>query len=285
MEPIITNNNNDKVFFIIGASSGIGLSVTKQFINAGYKIAATSRSKDNLLKVFNIHDESRFLALENDLLDDKKIKATIDQVYQHFGRIDVVFSNAGFGIAGVTEEISDENLRSLFDINFFASASVLRHVTEYLVKGSHVFMVSSFGGFHPIPSNSAYNATKFAMDGLSESYAEEVEDLGIKVTIINSGSFASSFGSGMKPAARDLKEKYSAIYKKTYELVNNLEYKDPTKFAEIVLEVTESASKAPLHLFIGPDANNFANIKIDRLVKELKENELLTTQRFLTPSV
>jgi len=278
-----SSSNKDKVFFIIGASSGIGLSVTKHFINAGYRVAATSRSKENLLNVIGVNDSSKFLALENDLLKDQEIQKTIDQVIEHFGRIDVVFCNAGYGIIGTTEETSDEDLRALFNINFFASASVLRHVTKYLQKGSHVYLVSSFGGFYPIPVSSAYNATKFAMDGLAESYADEVDDLGIKVTIINSGSFQSSFTP--KPAALDLKVKYSGIYKKVHELVKGLTFKDPNQFAEIIVEVTEkyskTDSKAPLHLFIGPDANMFANLKINNLVNELKENQQLTTQRFL----
>jgi len=279
MEPI--TQSTDKVLFIIGASSGLGLSVTKHFIAKGYRVAATSRSKDNLLKAFEIHDTARFLPIENDLLKDEEIKKSCDQVYQHFGRIDVVFCNAGFGTIGVTEEISDENLRSMFDINFFSAASTLRHVTQYLKSGSHVFLLSSICGFAPLPANSAYNITKFAMDGLGESYASDVAELGIKTTIINAGSFASSFGTGMKSAARDLKAKYSQTYGVVEHIIKGLSYKDPTKFADIIIETVQKEGKAPLHLFVGPDANELANRKIQQLSEELKENEQLTTERFL----
>ncbi|KAF2073759.1 hypothetical protein CYY_004928 [Polysphondylium violaceum] len=281
MEPINAATSTDKVFFIVGGSSGIGLIVTKAFIQLGYRVASTSRSKENLIKAVGITDTNKFLALENNLLSDQEIKKTIEQVYQHFGRIDVVFCNAGFGTMGTVEEVSDENLRSMFDINFFSAASTLRHVTSFLKSGSHVFLLSSICGLYALPGNSAYNITKFAMDGLGESYAKDVQELGIKVTILNAGSFESTFVSNIKTAARDLKEKYIETYKTVNELIKGLNFKDPNKFADIIVQVVQKEGDAPLHLFIGPDANELANQKIQHLSKELKENEEFTTKRFL----
>ncbi|EGG22206.1 hypothetical protein DFA_04324 [Cavenderia fasciculata] len=275
--------DTSKVLFMVGASSGFGLSITKLFLEKGFRVAATARSKEQLIKAVGETDTNKFLALENNLKEDEAINKTVQDIVSHFGRIDIVFCNAGYGISGVNEEVSDQNLRDIFNINFFAYASVLRHVTKYLQSGAHVFLLSSIGGFNPFPGSIAYNTTKFAVCALGESYAAEVKAFGIKVTNLNSGAFATSFGSGMQPAAINLQEKYKDIYQKAGEFYTSLILKDAGKFSELILEyVNSDKPEAPLNLFIGADANQLAHEKIAQLQKDLKDNEQFTIDRFLT---
>ncbi|EGG25004.1 hypothetical protein DFA_03250 [Cavenderia fasciculata] len=279
------NNNNEKVLFITGASSGIGLAITKYFLEKGYRVAATSRSKDNLLKVVGNNDPNQFLALENDLLNDEAIKKTVEEVVSSFGRIDIVVNNAGFGCYGPAEGHTIQDYKNLFDINFFSCASVMSHVTKHLKPGSNLFNVSSSASTWAYPLFGSYSATKFALDGLTESYAAEVKDfLGINVTILNIGSFQSSIQSSIREPSIDLKAKYATVYTSAAEDLKSLEWKDPIKIAEIIQQVSDRQGPAPLHLFIGPDSDHLARQKIKLLQKDLDENLDLTVHKFLPSS-
>ncbi|EGG23786.1 hypothetical protein DFA_05922 [Cavenderia fasciculata] len=280
-----TNNINDKVLFITGASTGIGLAITKYFLEKGYKVAATSRSKENLLKVVGNNDPNQFLALENDLLNDEAIKKTVEEVVSTFGRIDIVVNNAGFGYYGPAEGHTMQDYKNLFDINVFSYASVMSHVTKHLKPGSHLFNVSSICSTWAFPLFASYTATKFALDGLTESYAAEVKELlGINVTILNLGTFQSSFQSGTREPSIDLKAKYASVYASAAEVMKTLEWKDPVKIAEIIQQVSDRQGPAPLHLFIGPDSDHLARQKIKLLQKDLDDNVDLTVHKFLPTS-
>ncbi|EGG23787.1 short-chain dehydrogenase/reductase SDR [Cavenderia fasciculata] len=266
-----TTNNNNKVLFITGASTGIGLAITKYFLEKGYKVAATSRSKDNLLKVVGNDDPNQFLALENDLLNDEAIKKTVEEVVSTFGRIDIVVNNAGFGYYGPAEGHTMQDYKNLFDIN----------------PGSHLFNVSSICSTWAIPLFASYSASKSALDGLTESYAAEVKELlGINVTILNIGTFQSSFQSSTREPSIDLKAKYASVYASfsSSESLKLLEWKDPVKIAEIIQQVSDRQGPAPLHLFIGPDSDHLARQKIKLLQKDLDDNVDLTVHKFLPSS-
>ncbi|EGG22208.1 hypothetical protein DFA_04326 [Cavenderia fasciculata] len=276
-------DSSSRVLFIVGASTGFGLSMVKVFLEQGFRVAATSRSKQQLVNAVGETDTNKFIALENNLKEDEAINNTIQDVISHFGRIDIVFCNAGYGMSGTTEEVSDQNLRDMFDINFFSYASVLRHVTKYLSSGAHVFLLSSSSGFSTFPCGIAYNTSKFAVCALGESYAAEVKAFGIKVTNLNSGAFTTSFASGMKQPELNLRQKYKDIHDQCRAMVKALPFKDTTKFAELVLELVNSDKPtAPINLFVGADANEMAHEKIAQLQKDLKDNEEFTINRFLT---
>ncbi|EGG20110.1 short-chain dehydrogenase/reductase family protein [Cavenderia fasciculata] len=273
--------SSSKVVFVVGSSTGVGLAVTKHFLNNGYRVAATARSKETLIKAVGIQDgsssSSSFLALEDDLQDDEKINQTIQQVMKHFGRIDIVLFNAGKGLLGTVEEISDQELKEVFNINFFACASVLRHVTKHLESGAYVFTTSSIVAVLQSPIIGAYCATKSAMDGLVVSYAKEVEPLGIRCTTLNLGGFDSQFAQAAQHAAANLKERYAATYQPFPAFVKSIEKKDPNNIGPILLEMVNRCDRpAPSHLFIGLDAINISRNVYGGLEKEIDQFEHLT---------
>ncbi|HMF73028.1 MAG TPA: SDR family oxidoreductase, partial [Flavitalea sp.] len=177
----------NKVWFITGASKGLGLSLVKKLLQKGYRVAATSRNVKELQREVD-GTPDQFLALNVDLTNESSVKAAIDETVQHFGNIDVVVNNAGYGIVGSLEELSDEEARENFNINVFGSLNVIRKSMPYLrSQGSgHIFNISSIGGFNGVfPGFGLYTASKFAVHGFSESLVAEVKPFGVKVTIVS----------------------------------------------------------------------------------------------------
>jgi short-subunit dehydrogenase len=190
-------DSKKKVWFITGASKGFGLSIVKQLLCAGHFVAATSRDKEALAKAVN-RNESNFLPLQVDLANESSVSLALQHTYEEFGRIDVVINNAGYGIGGVIEELSDEETRKAFDINVFATLNVVRNVMPYLrgQRSGHIINISSSGGFAPGMGWSIYCAAKSAVITLSEVLAEDVKHLGIQVTCVSPGSFRTNFLNG-----------------------------------------------------------------------------------------
>jgi NAD(P)-dependent dehydrogenase (short-subunit alcohol dehydrogenase family) len=185
---------NEKVWFITGASKGLGLALAKQLLHAGHKVAATSRDTESLIKAIN-YEGNAFLPLGVQLGNDSQVAAAIQQTKEQFGRIDVVVNNAGYGIGGSIEELTDKETRDSFEINVFGMINVIRHVLPILrQQGSgHIINISSIAGIAPATGWSVYGAAKYAVIGLTEVLAEDVKALGIKATVIAPGAFRTNF--------------------------------------------------------------------------------------------
>lgn len=255
-----------KTWFVTGASKGLGLSLVKRLLANGYTVAATSRNIDDLRKA--VGDDKNFLPLSVSLTDEQSVAGGIASTVARFGTIDIVVNNAGFGLAGSLEELSDKEARDNFDVNVFGSLNVIRKVLPYLRKqqSGHIFNIASIGGFTGrFPGFGIYCATKFAIHGLSESLAAEVEPFGIKVTIVSPGYFRTNFldNNSLKVPKHEIED-----YKKVREVqsVHQNEYNgnqsgDPDKASDAMIKVAES--KDPLlHLFLGKDAYNLAEEKM-----------------------
>ncbi|WP_332368116.1 SDR family oxidoreductase [Spirosoma telluris] len=187
--------DSKKVWFVTGASKGLGLSLVKQLLDQGFKVAATSRNIDDLRRAVNSKSDS-FLPLAVDLKAGASVEQSIKATIAHFGRIDVVVNNAGYGLLGSIEELSDQEARENFDVNVFGSLNVIRAVMPHLreQQSGHIFNISSIGGFTGnFPGFGIYCATKFAVEGLSESLAAEAKAFGINVTIVSPGYFRTDF--------------------------------------------------------------------------------------------
>ncbi|WP_379091352.1 SDR family oxidoreductase [Pedobacter sp. UC225_65] len=185
---------NQKVWFITGASKGLGLALVKQLLNKGHQVAATSRNATDLNKV--IPANPNFLALTVDINNEEEVKMAINKSMEQFGHLDVVVNNAGYGLLGSLEELSEEEARKNFNINVFGSLNVIRNVMPHLraQQSGHIFNISSIGGFTGnFPGWGIYCATKFAVHGLSESLAMEVKPFGVNVTIVSPGYFRTNF--------------------------------------------------------------------------------------------
>jgi len=266
-------NSNQKVWFITGASKGLGLSLAKKLLNEGEKVVATSRSLDDLKSTIGEHEN--FLPLLLNLTDEKNVGEGIDKAVNHFGKIDVIVNNAGYGLLGALEELSDEEARMNFEVNVFGSLNVIRKAMPYLreQKSGHIFNVASIGGFNgDFPGFGIYCATKFAVHGFSESLGAEVKDFGIKVTVVSPGYFRTNFlnDSSLNTPKNAIQE-----YAKVRESealhesgINGNQPGDPEKAALAFIK-TANLENPPMHLFLGEDAYAMATAKMEAVKKDL----------------
>ncbi|MCX3265435.1 SDR family oxidoreductase [Pedobacter agri] len=272
---------NNKVWFVTGASKGLGLTLVKKLLSNGYNVAATSRNLNDLSKA--VGEFENFLPLSVDLMSEESVESAISKTLSKFGQLDVVVNNAGYGMLGALEELSDKEARENFDVNVFGSLNVIRKALPQMRKqqSGHIFNISSIGGFSGnFPGFGIYCATKFAVAGFTESLAAEVKSLGIKATVIEPGYFRTEFltsGSLAVPknpidAYKEVRESQAAHQND----INNQQPGDPAKAIEVIIAAAESKD-APLHLFLGPDAYHVANEKIKAVQKDMEDWKALAT--------
>ncbi|WP_153798006.1 oxidoreductase [Foetidibacter luteolus] len=274
--------SNTKTWFVTGASKGLGLSLVKRLLQQGYQVAATSRSIADLTKAVG-EDADGFLPLAVNLTDESSVKQAVDAAIKHFGRIDVVVNNAGYGMAGSLEELTDKEARENFDINVFGSLNIIRNVMPHLraQHSGHIFNVSSIGGFTGnFPGFGIYCATKFAVHGFSESLAAEVKSFGVNVSIVSPGYFRTSFlsASSLSVPKNEIAEykEVRAVQTAHQNEINGNQAGDPDKAADVMIAAAE-AKNPPLHLFLGQDAYNFAYQKMEAVKQDLEDWKTLIT--------
>ncbi len=268
------NTSFKNVWFITGAARGIGLSLARQVLAQGDAVAATSRNLASLRRALG-EDSAQFLALAFDLADEASTKAAIERTIAHFGRIDRVVNNAGYGQQGTIEALSDVELRRNFDVNVFAPLNVLRHALPHLraARRGHIFNVASIVGFQGGYAGwGSYVASKFALAGLTESLRAEVAELGIKATVVYPGPVRTGFLSkdSLVVAERTIAD-YSEAQASLDLHLNALDGKqagDPEKVAALIIEAS-TASEPPLHLFAGKIATTLADEKMQSVKKDL----------------
>ena len=266
---------NNKVWFITGASKGLGLELAKKLLAEGFKVAATSRNEASLIAALGKASEN-FLPLEMDLVDEKSVKTAIDRAVNHFKTIDVLVNNAGYGLLGALEELTDAEARKNYEVNVFGLLNVIRNAMPILRanQSGHIFNISSVGGYYgEFPGWGIYCSTKFAVAGLTESLAAEIKPFGVHATIVYPGYFRTDF---LKDSSLLVPENPIAEYKEVRQSesahkddINENQPGDPIKLAEALIKVSQDQNP-PLHLFLGEDAFNMANQKIASVQKELE---------------
>ena len=271
-----------KVWFITGASKGLGLALTKKLLAQGFGVAATSRNKQSLTKRIGEENE-KFLPIEMDLTNNENVNIAIETTISHFGRIDVVVNNAGYSQIGTLEELSTDEVENNFKVNVFGSLNVIRNVAPYLRKqqSGHIFNISSIGGYTGnFAGFGIYCSTKFAVAGFTEALAEEMKTFGVHTTLVYPGYFRTNFlaeGSVKTPnnpiddykAAREMEQAH-------LKDIDGNQPNDPEKGAEVLIILNEQENP-PVHFFMGEDAYQYANIKIETIQNAMKENEILGT--------
>lgn len=266
---------NNKVWFITGASKGLGLELAKKLLAEGFKVAATSRSEASLIAVLGNTSEN-FLPLEMDLVNENSVKTAIEKTVNHFKTIDVLVNNAGYGLLGALEELTDAESRKNYEVNVFGLLNVIRNTMPILRenKSGHIFNISSVGGYYgEFPGWGIYCSTKFAVAGLTESLAAEIKPFGLHATIVYPGYFRTDF---LKDSSLLLPQNPIADYKEVRQSesahkddINENQPGDPVKLAEALIKVSQDQNP-PLHLFLGEDAYNMANQKIASVQGELE---------------
>lgn len=273
--------SSNKIWFVTGASKGMGLTLVRKLLEQGYKVAATSRTIADLEKAVGSHDS--FLAINLDLTDEEDVQQAISATIEHFGGLDVVVNNAGYGQIGFIEEVSDELVRKNFETNVFGSLNVVRQALPQWRKqrSGHIINFSSVGGFYGFAGGGIYGATKFAVDGISEALSQEVQPFGIHVTAIKPGYFRTNFLSegSISGTTTNLIDDYKAMRDGQEAFLRDFDKNqpgDPEKAMDVLIKVTET-EHPPVHLFLGKDAYDVANNKIASLQKDLAEWETLGT--------
>ncbi len=273
------DNQVIKTWFVTGASKGLGLSLVKQLLEKGQNVAATSRNLQQLTDNVG-YSGANFLPLAVNLADDASVKDAIAKTAATFGTVDVLINNAGYGIGGSLEELSDAEIRTAFDVNVFGTINTIRHALPYMRKqrSGHIINISSIAGYAAGTGWSAYAGTKFALFGLTEVLADDVKSFGIKATVVAPGAFRTSFltdDSIVLPAVPIAEyEDVRASNAKTIAL-DGKQAGDPEKAAAIMIDAGFNPNP-PVHLFLGSDAYRRANAKIEAMTTEIASLKDLT---------
>jgi NAD(P)-dependent dehydrogenase (short-subunit alcohol dehydrogenase family) len=267
--------STDKVWYVTGASQGLGLSLVKQLLAAGYRVAATSRSVTGLQTAVGMDDPSRFLSLKVDLTSADDIRRSIEQTVTTFGAVDVIVNNAGYGMDGTIEELDEVKMRAIFEINVFATINVTKYALPYLrrQRSGHIINMASVAGFVGAPGWSIYSATKSAVIAFSEVLALDVSEFGIKVTVVAPSGFRTGFLT--KDSLVSIESQipdYQAVAKTQarYAAMNGKQDGDPEKAAALFIRLAEEP-EPPLHLWLGANAIDRAGEKIEFMGEELKK--------------
>ena len=261
-----------KVWYITGASKGMGLSLTKQLLAKGHSVAATSRSFETLSQLA-LGD--RFLPLEVDLKSEQSIADSIKKTSERFGRLDAIINNAGYGLGGALEELTSDEIQENFDVNFFAVVRVIQQALPYLRKqrSGHIINISSIAGFAPGFGWTMYSAAKFAVSGMSEALANDLAPLGIKVTNVMPGWFRTSFANSDSIAynkSRMEEYDYLRLYHEKMKNINGKQLGDPNRLADVFLMLVNNPNPA-VNLFLGSDAFSRAKDKMEQLNLQMNE--------------
>ncbi|CAG2154140.1 SDR family oxidoreductase [Cupriavidus numazuensis] len=239
-----------KVWFITGASRGFGRVWAEAALSRGDKVAATARSADSLTGLAKAYG-SAVLPLELDVTDRAGVFAAVERAHAHFGRLDVVVNNAGYGLFGAIEETSEAEARAQIETNVFGALWVIQAVLPRLRQqgGGHILSVSSIGGIVAFPTLGLYHASKWALEALNESLTQEVAGQGIKVTLIEPGSYATDWAGSSSIHTTHLPE-YDGIRSQLAAAFAGASLGDPKATGDAILKLVD-ADKPPLRLFLG----------------------------------
>lgn len=251
-----TSNNFKRIWLITGASRGIGAKVAAAALANGDAVVATARDANSITQRFG--DQPGLLAVTLDVTDEAQGVAVAKAAIEHFGRIDVLVNNAGFGLLGAVEEATADEVRRVYETNVFGLLNVTRAVLPYMraARSGHVINLSSVGGYRSGAGFGVYCSTKFAVEGLSEALHAELEPLGVKVTIVEPGYFRTEFLEGNSlvesPSSITDYDGTAGEVRKIAKAVTLNQPGDPDKLAQVMITLVE-AQKAPLRLPLGSD--------------------------------
>ena len=240
---------NPKIWFITGASRGFGRIWTEAALKRGDKVTATARRLADVAGLKDLFGDA-VLPLALDVSRPEQVQQAMERAYSHFGRLDVLVNNAGYSLMAAVEEASDEQVRELFDVNYLGMVRVLRAALPHFRQqgNGHIIGVSSGLGIGSMPLIGFYSATKWAVEALHESLAQEVGAFGIRVTLVEPGRYATDFSKSATIA--DVLEPYAELRTQFRARVNSIEAGDPAATAEAILKLVDS-NNPPLRLALG----------------------------------
>jgi NAD(P)-dependent dehydrogenase (short-subunit alcohol dehydrogenase family) len=249
----------NKIWFVTGSSRGLGRALVEHVLAAGDKVVATARKPEDLADLAKVHGD-KICAAKLDVTSPEDAKKAVARAVQVFGRIDVLVNNAGYGFTGAFEEMSPEQFKGQIDTNFWGVVHVTREVLPLLRKqgSGHIIQITSIGGRIGVPGVSGYHAAKFAVEGLSESLAQEIKPLGINLTIVEPGGFRTDWAGASMAYATPIDAYESTVGRMRSYMANHAGEQpgDPRKAAAVIMQITQLA-EPPLRLPLGNDAMAF----------------------------
>jgi NAD(P)-dependent dehydrogenase (short-subunit alcohol dehydrogenase family) len=268
-----------KTWLITGVSRGLGLALAKAALARGDMVIGTVREgRPNI----EDHHSGRLHILSVEMGDGKAVEASVKQAFEIGKRIDVIVNNAGFGLLGAIEEVSDEDMARVFEVNVFGPLKVIRSALPYLraQRAGHIINVTSIAGRAPNAGSGIYASTKYALEGLSAALAIEVAPIGIHVTAVAPGAFRTDFLSShsIRKSTKSDTNDYAATAAKSVATLSTMDGKqagDPDRAAEALLKLVDSENP-PTHLLLGSDALRRAREKLDVVIEEINEWETVT---------
>ena len=271
----------DKTWLVTGASKGLGKAIVDAIAQRGEKVGGTFRHAKEAA-AFEASYPGLAVGLVLDVTDDARIPGAVDEAISKLGRLDVLVNNAGYGQFGALEDLSNEQIRKLMDTNFFGAVNMIRAVLPHFRsrRAGHIANISSLVGFSAIFAGSTcYCASKFALEGLSESLALEIAPFGIGITIVEPGTFRTEFGA----ASMDMSAAISADYQAALGPIrahltgaySGTETGDPVRGAQALLAALD-APKPPARLILGTDALAAVRQKLDFVAEESRAWEALS---------
>jgi len=271
--------SNQRVWFITGASTGFGRILAEEVLKTGGKVVATARNIDKVADLEAKYPKAA-KALALDVTDAGQVDSVVTQAFAQFGQVDVLVNNAGYGVAGAIEEVSEDEFMPMFETNVFGLLKVTRAFLPHLRKqrSGHILNISSIGGLIGGQGIGMYNATKFAVEGLSEALVAELAPLGIHVTVIEPGPFRTDFlgRSGVIAKTRISDYDNTAGNMRKYFSENDGKQKgDPLRAVQAMIQVVESPNP-PLHLLLGVSALQRMRAKLDVWQQEISAWEKVT---------
>jgi NAD(P)-dependent dehydrogenase (short-subunit alcohol dehydrogenase family) len=266
--------NTPATWFVTGTSRGLGLGLVRQLLERGDNVAATTRSTERLLSGLDAVNSEHLLALPLDLVDESAVNAAVARTVEHFGHLDVVVNNAGYGYLGAVEETTDTDIRQMLDVQVIGVWNVLRAAIPHLrqARSGHIINISSILGLTTLPGWALYSAGKFALNAMSEALAAELEDFGVKVSIVEPGYFRTDFLSTDSLALpAGTVDAYPAIRQmtQTHLELQGSQLGDPDKGAQAIIKIAATGD-GPLNQLLGSDSYAYAQARVAALTADIE---------------
>ena len=268
----------NKVWLITGASQGLGLTMVKYLLDKNQTVIVTARNKNRIDQQLTANPNLEIHEL--DLTDEESVKHTIEDVIARYGHIDVLINNAGYGFVGAIEETSAKEAELAIAVNVHATLRMTRLVLPHMrkSKSGHIINLSSIAGLIGSPGWGIYNASKFAIEGLTEALYHEVVDFGIKVTMIEPGAVRTNFLAGSLTSSKVIIDDYAnTVGKRRTTLAGNngKQPNDPEKVVVAIYNVVQMDAP-PMRLILGRDAYDRALQQLDQLKSDFESMKEIT---------
>jgi NAD(P)-dependent dehydrogenase (short-subunit alcohol dehydrogenase family) len=275
----VSQSTATRVWLITGCSTGFGRAFAEAVLQHGDRLVATARRAEQIQDLEQ-RAPTRVQALPLDVTQPYEVQGVVQKTIATFGQIDVLVNNAGYGLLGAIEEISDSEMRRMFETNFFGALNMIKAVLPQMrtQRRGHIINISSIGGFRGSAGLGAYCGAKFALEGISEALAPEVSPLGIHVTIVEPGNFRTNWAGGSMAHAERKIDDYITSSGQVGQFLTGMhgqQQGDPARAAQALLTLVE-ASQPPLRLILGSDALGWVREKIESIVNDLTTWEQVT---------